>query len=93
MICSCDSFHEEVRIALVGKYVQIPDAYASLNKALRHSAIHAKRQLVISVDLCLNYFSSLLLKKTLTALKYQLFTFILKLLITKLFSIHSLSFS
>ncbi|EJW72734.1 hypothetical protein WUBG_16358, partial [Wuchereria bancrofti] len=44
----CDSFHEEVRIALVGKYVQIPDAYASLNKALRHSAIHAKRQLVIS---------------------------------------------
>ncbi|VDO40281.1 unnamed protein product [Onchocerca flexuosa] len=44
----CDSFQEEVRIALVGKYVQIPDAYASLNKALRHSAIHAKRQLVIS---------------------------------------------
>ncbi|KAL3985596.1 CTP synthase [Acanthocheilonema viteae] len=44
----CDSFQEEVRIALVGKYVLIPDAYASLNKALRHSAIHAKRQLVIS---------------------------------------------
>ncbi|EFO19330.1 CTP synthase [Loa loa] len=44
----CDSFQEEVRIALVGKYVRIPDAYASLNKALRHSAIHAKRQLVIS---------------------------------------------
>ncbi|CAG9540216.1 unnamed protein product [Cercopithifilaria johnstoni] len=44
----CDSFQEEVRIALVGKYVQVPDAYASLNKALRHSAIHAKRQLVIS---------------------------------------------
>ncbi|KAM3716213.1 CTP synthase [Dirofilaria immitis] len=44
----CDSFQEEVKIALVGKYVEIPDAYASLNKALRHSAIHAKRQLVIS---------------------------------------------
>ncbi|VDK85138.1 unnamed protein product [Litomosoides sigmodontis] len=44
----CDSFQSEVRIALVGKYVRIPDAYASLNKALRHSAIHAKRQLVIS---------------------------------------------
>uniref|UniRef100_A0A915Q060 CTP synthase n=1 Tax=Setaria digitata TaxID=48799 RepID=A0A915Q060_9BILA len=43
----CDSFEQEVRIAVVGKYVQIPDAYASLNKALRHAAIHAKRQLYV----------------------------------------------
>ncbi|VDM48838.1 unnamed protein product [Toxocara canis] len=43
----CDSFSEEVRIALVGKYVRITDAYASVNKALRHAAIHAKRKLII----------------------------------------------
>uniref|UniRef100_A0A914ZSV8 CTP synthase n=2 Tax=Parascaris univalens TaxID=6257 RepID=A0A914ZSV8_PARUN len=43
----CDSFAEEVRIALVGKYVRIADAYASVNKALKHAAIHAKRKLMI----------------------------------------------
>uniref|UniRef100_A0A9J2PS15 CTP synthase n=1 Tax=Ascaris lumbricoides TaxID=6252 RepID=A0A9J2PS15_ASCLU len=43
----CDSFAEEVRIALVGKYVRITDAYASVNKALKHAAIHAKRKLII----------------------------------------------
>ncbi|VDM95798.1 unnamed protein product [Thelazia callipaeda] len=43
----CDSFNEEVRIAMIGKYVKIRDSYASVNKALRHSAIHAKRKLVI----------------------------------------------
>uniref|UniRef100_A0A914RMN0 CTP synthase (glutamine hydrolyzing) n=1 Tax=Parascaris equorum TaxID=6256 RepID=A0A914RMN0_PAREQ len=46
-ICRCDSFAEEVRIALVGKYVRIADAYASVNKALKHAAIHAKRKLMI----------------------------------------------
>lgn len=43
----CDSIEEEVTIAIVGKYVQIADAYASVNKALRHAAIHANRKLVI----------------------------------------------
>uniref|UniRef100_A0A158P5V0 CTP synthase n=1 Tax=Angiostrongylus cantonensis TaxID=6313 RepID=A0A158P5V0_ANGCA len=42
----CDSFNEEVVIALVGKYVKIDDAYASVNKALKHAAIHSKRALV-----------------------------------------------
>lgn len=36
-------------IAVVGKYVQIVDAYASVNKALRHSAIHARRKIIIDV--------------------------------------------
>ena len=31
---------EEVRIALVGKYVQLEDAYLSVAEALRHSGIH-----------------------------------------------------
>ncbi|EYC35337.1 hypothetical protein Y032_1076g3551, partial [Ancylostoma ceylanicum] len=43
----CDSFTEEVVIALVGKYVKINDAYASVNKALSHAAIHSKRALKI----------------------------------------------
>jgi len=29
-----------VRVALVGKYVQMPDAYLSVTEALRHSAVH-----------------------------------------------------
>jgi CTP synthase len=29
-----------VRIALVGKYVQMPDAYISVTEALRHAAVH-----------------------------------------------------
>lgn len=43
----CDSFKQEVVIALVGKYVKINDAYASVNKALSHAAIHSKRAIKI----------------------------------------------
>ncbi|VDO52774.1 unnamed protein product [Haemonchus placei] len=43
----CDSFTQEVVIALVGKYVKINDAYASVNKALSHAAIHSKRAIKI----------------------------------------------
>ncbi|MFH0915018.1 MAG: CTP synthase [bacterium] len=40
-----------VRIALVGKYVQLQDAYLSVVEALRHAAIHHGRRLeVIWVD-------------------------------------------
>ncbi|MFH4979834.1 hypothetical protein AB6A40_006543 [Gnathostoma spinigerum] len=42
-----DSFDAEVRIALVGKYARIKDSYASVEKALQHSAIHAKRKIVV----------------------------------------------
>jgi CTP synthase len=34
------SLTDEVRIALVGKYVQLEDAYLSVAEALRHSGIH-----------------------------------------------------
>ena len=34
------SLRDEVRIALVGKYVQLEDAYLSVAEALRHSGIH-----------------------------------------------------
>jgi CTP synthase len=33
------SLHDEVNIALVGKYVQLPDAYLSVNEALDHAGI------------------------------------------------------
>lgn len=42
-----DSYTQEIHIALVGKYVKIEDAYASVNKALSHAAIHSKRRLRI----------------------------------------------
>ncbi|PIC13478.1 hypothetical protein B9Z55_027837 [Caenorhabditis nigoni] len=54
----CDTFQQVVNIALVGKYVKIADAYASVNKALSHAAIHAKRKLKII------YVDSELLEKT-----------------------------
>uniref|UniRef100_A0A8R1HXL7 CTP synthase n=3 Tax=Caenorhabditis japonica TaxID=281687 RepID=A0A8R1HXL7_CAEJA len=44
----CDTFQQVVNIALVGKYVKIADAYASVNKALSHAAVHAKRKLKIT---------------------------------------------
>jgi CTP synthase len=34
------SLQDEVRIALVGKYVQLEDAYLSVVEALRHSGVH-----------------------------------------------------
>ncbi|MEL0081524.1 MAG: CTP synthase, partial [Gammaproteobacteria bacterium] len=33
---------DEVNVALVGKYVDLPDAYKSLNEALQHAAAHTK---------------------------------------------------
>jgi len=43
----CDKATENCRIALVGKYVRIEDAYASVNKALKHAAIFSNRKLTI----------------------------------------------
>ncbi len=40
--------HREVRIAMVGKYVELADAYKSLNEALTHAGIHART--VVQVD-------------------------------------------
>jgi len=40
-----DACHGEVTIALVGKYVQLHEAYLSVWEALKHSAIHHGRKL------------------------------------------------
>jgi len=40
MIDRAASLTEEIRIALVGKYVQLEDAYLSVVEALRHSGVH-----------------------------------------------------
>ena len=46
-------FATPVRIALVGKYTDLQDAYNSVIKALQHAAIMAGRKLVLDwVDAC-----------------------------------------
>ena len=41
----------EVRIALIGKYVELPDAYKSVNEALQHGGLaHAVRVKIVYVD-------------------------------------------
>jgi CTP synthase len=48
MAVAVDTFKEEVNIAVVGKYTGLSDAYLSVIKALKHSAIAAGRKLNIS---------------------------------------------
>uniref|UniRef100_A0A0N5AEU3 CTP synthase n=1 Tax=Syphacia muris TaxID=451379 RepID=A0A0N5AEU3_9BILA len=45
----CDAPKQHVKIAVVGKYIKAPDAYASIRKALQHSAMHARRNLVLEL--------------------------------------------
>jgi len=41
----------EVRIALIGKYVELPDAYKSVNEALQHGGLaHAVRVKIVYID-------------------------------------------
>ncbi|HEY2260073.1 MAG TPA: CTP synthase [Solirubrobacteraceae bacterium] len=40
IICRAGAVQRTVRIALVGKYVQLEDAYLSVVEALRHSGVH-----------------------------------------------------
>ncbi|XP_057307359.1 CTP synthase 1-like [Hydractinia symbiolongicarpus] len=42
-----DHPYEEVKIAVVGKYTKLEDAYMSVIKALKHSALACKRRLVL----------------------------------------------
>ena len=42
---------DEVKIALVGKYIKLEDAYLSVLKALKHAALHCNRKLNIVVSL------------------------------------------
>ena len=42
---------DEVKIALVGKYTKLEDAYISVLKALKHASLHCNRRLNIVVRL------------------------------------------
>ncbi|KAI3798394.1 hypothetical protein L1987_33669 [Smallanthus sonchifolius] len=44
----CDMLHEPVRVAMVGKYTDLSDAYLSVLKALLHASVVCKRKLVIN---------------------------------------------
>ena len=46
---------DEVKIALVGKYTKLEDAYISVLKALKHASLHCNRSLKVVVGflLCL----------------------------------------
>lgn len=44
-----DNVHKEVKIALVGKYTSLEDAYASVVKALKHSCLHINYRLKLSL--------------------------------------------
>ncbi|KAJ0971769.1 hypothetical protein J5N97_019728 [Dioscorea zingiberensis] len=43
----CDTLHDPVRIALVGKYTGLSDSYLSVLKALLHASVACRRKLVV----------------------------------------------
>ncbi|KAJ6822473.1 CTP synthase-like isoform X1 [Iris pallida] len=43
----CDTLHDPVKIALVGKYTGLSDAYLSIVKALLHASVLCHRKLVV----------------------------------------------
>ena len=51
-----ENARKSVEIALVGKYTQLEDAYASVTKALQHASLFVNRRLILSViisgDVC-----------------------------------------
>ena len=47
MLAGMDSATDPVRVGMVGKYVDLPDAYASVVEALRHAAAGADRKLEV----------------------------------------------
>lgn len=49
MVNRMQSHHEPVSVALVGKYVALPDAYISVREALRHSGLCHSREIKISL--------------------------------------------
>lgn len=50
MLHRYDRLLREVTIALVGKYTKLEDAYASVIKALQHSALAASHRLNLKVN-------------------------------------------
>lgn len=53
MFCRYDRLLETCSIALVGKYTKFSDSYASVIKALEHSALAINHKLDIKVGMCL----------------------------------------
>ncbi|XP_023517789.1 CTP synthase-like [Cucurbita pepo subsp. pepo] len=43
----CDSLHEPVRIAMVGKYTGLSDSYLSVLKALKHASLRCLKKLIV----------------------------------------------
>ncbi|PON38353.1 CTP synthase [Trema orientale] len=43
----CDKLHDSVRIAMVGKYTGLSDAYLSVLKALLHASVACRRKLIV----------------------------------------------
>ncbi|KAK8923653.1 hypothetical protein KSP39_PZI019070 [Platanthera zijinensis] len=43
----CDTLHDPVRIAMVGKYTGLSDSYLSVLKALLHASVACRRKLII----------------------------------------------
>ncbi|PON51230.1 CTP synthase [Parasponia andersonii] len=43
----CDKLHDLVRIAMVGKYTGLSDAYLSVLKALLHASVACRRKLIV----------------------------------------------
>ncbi|XP_048326264.2 uncharacterized protein LOC107424242 isoform X1 [Ziziphus jujuba] len=43
----CDTLHDTVRIAMVGKYTGLSDSYLSVLKALLHASVACRRKLVL----------------------------------------------
>ncbi|CAN1328033.1 CTP synthase [Linum perenne] len=43
----CDKLHEPVRIAMVGKYTGLSDAYLSVHKALLHASVALHKKLLV----------------------------------------------
>ena len=48
LAASADAEYPPVRIALVGKYCKLHDAYLSVTKALNHACLFAGRKLVLT---------------------------------------------
>ena len=47
MVDSMNQPREKLPIALVGKYVELPDAYISVNEALKHAGLYHEREIEI----------------------------------------------
>jgi CTP synthase len=47
LVVALESPQHEVRIGMIGKYVDLSDSYKSLNEALRHAGLHARTRVAI----------------------------------------------